>query len=50
MQPAVDLCIEAKVASQNDKAKLELIKDKVYKVGHSKRDSCVHATTSNSAA
>jgi leucyl-tRNA synthetase len=29
--PARDLCIEMKVASQNDKVKLELIKDKCYK-------------------
>lgn len=33
MQPAVDLCIKEKVASQNDRVKLELIKDKVYKLG-----------------
>lgn len=32
MQPAVDLCIQQKVASQNDRVKLEEIKDKVYKV------------------
>ncbi len=29
MQPAADLCIKEKVASQNDRVKLELIKDKV---------------------
>lgn len=33
MQPAVDMCIAAKVASQNDSVKLADIKDKVYKLG-----------------
>jgi leucyl-tRNA synthetase len=36
MQPAVDLCIKEKVASQNDRVKLELIKEKVYKEGFAK--------------
>lgn len=36
MQPAVDLCIEKKVASQNDRAKLDEIKEKVYKEGFAK--------------
>jgi len=36
MQPAKDLCIEKKVASQNDRVKLEEIKDKVYKEGFAK--------------
>ena len=33
MTPAATLCIAEKVASQNDRVKLELIKDKVYKAG-----------------
>jgi len=36
MQPAVDLCVAEKVASQNDRVKLELIKDKCYKEGFAK--------------
>ena len=35
-QAAVDLCIQEKVASQNDRVKLELIKDKTYKEGFAK--------------
>ena len=35
-QAAVDLCIQEKVASQNDRAKLDLIKDKTYKEGFAK--------------
>jgi leucyl-tRNA synthetase len=33
MTPAMDLCITDKVVSQNDSAKLTIIKDKVYKLG-----------------
>ena len=35
-QAAVDLCIQEKVVSQNDRVKLELIKDKTYKEGFAK--------------
>ena len=35
-QAAVDLCIQEKVASQNDRVKLDLIKDKTYKEGFAK--------------
>lgn len=35
-QAAADLCEEAKVVSQNDRAKLEIIKEKCYKEGFAK--------------
>ena len=35
-QAAVDLCIAEKVVSQNDRAKLDLIKDRTYKEGFAK--------------